>query len=59
MKVKPIGEVITVEKIRDPEGRKLIFDPVRGRVFREGQKGKQINVVDLREILLSHYGIEN
>ena len=56
LRVIPIGEVITAEKIKDKEGRNLIFNGQR--VFREGKKGTQINAPELRSILLSHYGIE-
>ena len=57
MRVIPIGEVITAEKIKDKEGRNLIFNGQR--VFREGKKGTQINAPELRSILLSHYGMED
>jgi hypothetical protein len=56
LRVIPIGEVITAEKVKDPEGRKLVFNGQR--VFREGKLGQQINLPELRSILLSHYGIE-
>ena len=56
MKVKQIGDIITAEKIKD-NGKSLIYDEERGRVFRKGQKGQQINLTDLRPIVLSHYGL--
>ena len=56
LRVIPIGEVITAEKVKDKEGRNLIFNGQR--VFREGKKGTQINAPELRSILLSHYGLE-
>jgi hypothetical protein len=56
MKVKQIGDIITAEKIKD-NGTSLVYDEERGRVFRKGQKGQQINLSDLRPIVLSHYGI--
>ena len=56
MKVKQIGDIITAEKIKD-NGISLVYDEERGRVFRKGQKGQQINLSDLRPIVLSHYGI--
>jgi len=54
MKVIPIGEVITAEKVKDSEGKRLIFNGQR--VFREGKKGQQINLPELKTILSSHYG---
>jgi hypothetical protein len=57
LRVIPIGEVITAEKIKDKEGRNLIFNGQR--VFREGKKGTQINAPELRSILLSHYGFDD
>ncbi len=57
MRVIPIGEVITAEKIKDKEERQLIFNGQR--VFREGKKGPQINLDELKSILLSHYGMED
>ena len=56
MKVKQIGDIITAEKIKD-NGRSLIYDEERGRVFRKGQKGQQINLAELKPIVLSHYGL--
>ena len=57
LRVIPIGEVITAEKVKDPEGRKLVFNGQR--VFREGKLGQQINLPELRSILKSHYGFDD
>ena len=54
MRVIPIGEVITAEKVKDPEGRQLIFNGQR--VFREGKLGTQLDKSELQSIVLSHYG---
>ena len=57
LRVIPKGEVITAEKVKDPEGRKLVFNGQR--VFREGKLGQQINLPELRSILKSHYGFDD
>ena len=54
MKVKPLGEVITAEKVKDKQGKRLIFNGTR--VFREGKLGTQLDKSELQSIVLSHYG---
>jgi hypothetical protein len=54
MRLQKVGEMLTAERIKDKNGKLLLFNG--GRIFPEGTLKDDVNLPDVKKRILLHYG---
>jgi hypothetical protein len=57
MRLQKVGEILTAEKIKDKNGKQLLFNG--GRIFPEGTLKDEVNLPEVKKRILLHYGMED